>query len=155
MNPWKAILLKLVDELRESENFDWLRRELFTEEEWKLITDNIDFDWERDECDHVPSSYEKAALEEGDAHYVAWNAKVMEEALVDLRDHGLRFDTNPTLMGGNSMDIAGHFYNYVQRMDARAREIGENTLTKASYNARQELINSPRGSREPQWQRQV
>lgn len=133
MNIWKAIFLKLVDELRETENFDWLSSGLFTEEEWAAIEKNLDVVWERDALDNVPSAYKARERVEGPSRGDHWEAAPMVKLLEQWRDRGLGFDRDPTLMGGDSMDIAGQLYNYVQRMDDRVRGESRRVLEQAEY----------------------
>lgn len=44
------------------------------------------------------------------------------ELAADLATHGLRFDLNPTV---NSADLHRSFIDYIARMDAHARAIGQ------------------------------
>lgn len=56
-------------------------------------------------------------------------ARKFEEALIDYRNQGLRFDLNPTLdFNISQTDMLAWWHQYIRSMDASVRERAENAL---------------------------
>ncbi len=52
------------------------------------------------------------------------------EALVDMRDNGVRFDLNPTVGWNDEASLAMAYLNYIKRIDESVREYARDALGK-------------------------